>query len=150
RPDRIPRMRILALILCLLPPALAAAPASGEAIYQKRCASCHEQPATRAPQVSALKSMSARRILRTLDAGAMMTVAYPMGREEREAVAGWLGTKNGEAAPPAAAFCADRRVTVSDSAKAAWNGWSPSFNNARFQSAEAAGLTIAQLGRLKL
>jgi polyvinyl alcohol dehydrogenase (cytochrome) len=94
--------------------------------------------------------MSARRILRSLDAGAMMTVAYPMARDEREAVAAWLGTKTDDAAPPATAFCADRRVTVSDSARAAWNGWSPTIDNARFQSSEAAGLSIAQLSRLKL
>jgi hypothetical protein len=36
--------------------------------------------------------MPAERILRALDIGAMMTVAYPMSRDERQAVAAYLGT----------------------------------------------------------
>jgi polyvinyl alcohol dehydrogenase (cytochrome) len=127
-----------------------AAPVAGDAVYKQRCASCHEQPSTRAPQVDELRKMSARRILRALDSGAMMTVAYPMSRDERGAVASWLGMGADDAAPPAAAYCKDRSVTVTDGTKFVWNGWSPGTANTRFQSADVAGMTIAQLGRLKL
>ena len=48
--------------------------------------------------------MSATRILRTLDFGLMMSIAYPMQRNEREAVARFLGTGSDEAPPPRA-FC---------------------------------------------
>src|SRR5215468_9313436 len=65
---------------------------SGEAVYQRRCAGCHEQTNPRIPPRSALQQMPASRILSTLDFGAMMTVAYPLSRDERQAVADYLGT----------------------------------------------------------
>ena len=68
-------------------PSLHAAPVSGAAVYQKHCAACHDQVSSRAPQRDALRQMSAARILRTLDFGLMMTIAYPLHRDEREAVA---------------------------------------------------------------
>jgi polyvinyl alcohol dehydrogenase (cytochrome) len=94
--------------------------------------------------------MPVTRILRALDFGAMMTVAYPMRRDERESVAAYLGTNAQAISYPATAYCSDRSVTVSDRAKAVWNGWSPATNNARYQSVEAAGLNIDQVRRLKL
>jgi len=93
--------------------------------------------------------MPASRILRTLDFGAMMTVAYPLHRDEREAVAAYLGTNAPATAYPQSAYCADRGVTVSDKPKSAWNGWSQP-DNARYQTAAAAGLNFEQVRRLKL
>src|ERR1700730_16814390 len=66
--------------------------AAGGAVYQQRCAGCHEETNPRIPPRSALNQMPAARILRALDFGAMMTVAYPMSRDERQAVAAYLGT----------------------------------------------------------
>src|SRR5712691_8336898 len=87
-------------LVCLAPVlALAATPPSGEAVYKRRCAGCHEQTNERIPPRQTLQQMPASRILRTLDFGAMMTVAYPMSRDERQAVAGYLGTS-----APAIAF----------------------------------------------
>jgi polyvinyl alcohol dehydrogenase (cytochrome) len=94
--------------------------------------------------------MAAERILRALDAGAMMAVAFTIPRDERIAVASWLGTSGPVAGPRASAFCADRRVELAGAPESAWNGWSPGFNNARFQPAEAAGLSVDQVRGLKL
>ena len=80
----------------------------------------------------------------------MMNIAYPMPHVEREAVANFLGKGGPEPGPPPEAFCKDRRVTVSSSSKFVWNGWSPKLDNARFQPADAAGLNIDQVKRLKL
>jgi polyvinyl alcohol dehydrogenase (cytochrome) len=124
--------------------------AAGEAVYKQRCASCHEQTNPRVPPRSALNQMSSVRILRALDFGAMMTVAYPMSRDEREAVASYLGTNTPAISFPATAYCSDRSVTVSAKPKSAWNGWSPGGNNARFQPAPAGGLNIDQIRGLKL
>src|ERR1022692_942902 len=79
--------------------AQSAAPVTGADVYQKRCARCHDEGVSRAPAKQVLQTMSAARILRTLDFGLMMAVAYPMKREERVAVANFLGTP-GEDAPP--------------------------------------------------
>jgi polyvinyl alcohol dehydrogenase (cytochrome) len=93
--------------------------------------------------------MPASRILSTLDFGAMMTVAYPLSRDERQAVAAYLGTTAPAISYPESAYCADRRVTVSDKPKSQWNGWSAP-GNARYQPAAEAGLNLDQVRRLKL
>jgi polyvinyl alcohol dehydrogenase (cytochrome) len=124
--------------------------AAGEAVYKQRCAGCHEQTNPRIPSHSTLSQMPATRILSTLDFGVMMTVAYPMSRDEREAVAAYLGTDARSVSFPASAYCNDRTVAIPAKPKASWNGWSPGANNARFQSAELAGLRIDQVRDLKI
>ncbi len=94
--------------------------------------------------------MPAARIMKTLDFGAMMTVAYPMAREDREAVAAYLGTKAPLVSLPASAYCSDRSVKVSNSSKFVWNGWSTGTNSARYQTADAAGLSLDQVRGLKM
>jgi len=84
-----------------------------------------------------------------MNSGAMLTIAYPLKRAEREAVAAYLGKAGPEPGPPAA-FCKDRTVKVDTGSKFSWNGWSPTVTNARFQSAATAGLSIDQVKRLKL
>ena len=119
---------------------------SGDSVYRRRCAACHEKPADgRTPSVDTLKAMTATRILRTLDFGAMMTIAYQLRRDEREAVASFLGKPGGDAPPPASAFCRDRSVTLDVGSEPAWNGWSPLHDNTRFASAALAGMTAAQV-----
>src|SRR5579862_1172040 len=131
---------------------LPAAPtaATGAEVYQKRCASCHDQEGTRAPSRDALQKLSAARILRTLDFGLMMAVAYPINRAEREAVANFLGTKTEESPLPASAFCSSNISILSGPASDTWAGWSPSASNSRFQTAASAGLSAGQVGHLKL
>lgn len=149
-------MRILHLGAALLTTAAAlsipaaAAPVSGEAVYAKRCAVCHEQVNERIPAKSVLQQMPSTKILKALDFGAMISIANPMNREEREAVSKYLGTNQPEAPPSAAAFCSDRKVSFNDKTKFAWNGWGPSGDNTRFQPADVAGLTVDQVKNLKL
>ncbi|HSR07951.1 MAG TPA: PQQ-binding-like beta-propeller repeat protein [Bryobacteraceae bacterium] len=123
---------------------------SGEALYQKRCAACHDQPSPRIPPRAALENLYASRILRVMNSGAMMTIAYTLKRDEKEAVAAYLGKPGEEPGPPPAAFCKDRAVKVDTSAKLAWNGWSPTVTNTRLQPAAVAGLSIDQVKGLKL
>jgi polyvinyl alcohol dehydrogenase (cytochrome) len=131
-------------------PLFAADPVSGEAVYQKRCAACHEQASPRVPPRTALQTMPVARISRALNSGAMLTIAYPLTRAERDAVAGYLGKAGPEPSPSPEAFCKDRTATVDDSSKFKWAGWSPTLANARFQPAEVAELSIDQVKRLKL
>jgi polyvinyl alcohol dehydrogenase (cytochrome) len=128
----------------------AASAVSAADVYQKRCATCHDQAGSRAPSRDALQKLSAARILRTLDFGLMMAVAYPINRAEREAVANFLGTKMEEAPLPASAFCSANISILSGPANDTWAGWSPSASNARYQTAERAGLAAAQVRHLKL
>ena len=151
---------MLVALVCAIPadaaqnsaPASPAAPSSisGADVYRKRCASCHDQPGSRAPSREALRKLSSGRILRTLDFGLMMAVAYPMKREERQAVANFLGTRADETPLPASAFCSASISIMSGPANDTWAGWSPSGSNARYQTAERAGLSSGQVRRLKL
>jgi polyvinyl alcohol dehydrogenase (cytochrome) len=133
-----------------LTPALSAAPVSGEAVYQQRCAACHDSGNARVPPRNELKKFSVARILRAMDFGLMNNIATKLSQEEREAVAAYLGIPGGNDQPPATAYCADRTVKLTGRGKAEWNGWSPALTNTRYQSNDAAGLTIGQLPRLKL
>jgi polyvinyl alcohol dehydrogenase (cytochrome) len=138
-----------ALLLASLP-AHAQAP-SGEALYQRRCASCHERPVDgRTPGRDTLQKMTSTRILRTLDFGAMMTIAYSLRRDEREAVAAFLGRPGGDTAPRAQAFCTDRSVAIDTAAAPIWSGWSPSASNSRFAPAALARLDAGRVPQLKL
>jgi polyvinyl alcohol dehydrogenase (cytochrome) len=139
----------LAALLALVPLALLAAP-SGDEVYKRKCAACHEQTSERVPPREALQKMPATQILRALDSGAMMSVALTMNREDRIAVASFLGTNTAVSAPPPSAYCRDRAVKISDSPTAVWNGWSPGLDNARFQAAAMARLTLDQVRGLKL
>jgi polyvinyl alcohol dehydrogenase (cytochrome) len=123
---------------------------NGESIYRQRCSGCHEQNDTRIPHRSVLQKMPAGAILRALDIGAMSQVAGRMDEREREAVAKYLGTPGGEAQIPASAFCSDRTVKIAAVGKGSWNGWSATQDNTRFQSGDAAGLTVDHISRLKL
>jgi len=152
-------LRSAAIAVLLILPALSAQSASPQAvtgqtvsgadIYQARCAQCHDNgAATRAPSRDVLQKMPASRILRTLDFGLMMSVAYPLTREERNAVANYLGTKGPEPGPPPAAFCSAERRPLSGEAAGNWNGWSPSPTNTRYQA--SGGITKDQVPRMKL
>src|ERR1700744_2907392 len=123
---------------------------TGEAVYREYCASCHDHPGPSIPPRSSLQSLSAARILRMLDAGVMMRIAYGLQRNQREAVANYLGKASDDTAPPASAFCADRKFSLSENSHPSWTGWSPSLSNDRFQSARAAALTAEQVRNLKL
>jgi polyvinyl alcohol dehydrogenase (cytochrome) len=85
-------------------PAPATAAPSGEAIYAQRCAMCHDNATGRTPVKAAIQGMTRSRILRTLDFGAMMTIAYPLRRDEREAVAAYLGRPVADVGPRPEAF----------------------------------------------
>jgi len=146
------RRTLLAFLAFVISATAAAAQApSGEAVYTRRCAACHDKPADgRTPAVNTLRAMTATRILRTLDFGAMMTIAYQLRRDERDAVASFLGKPGGDAPPSAAAFCGDRSVAIDVGTAPVWNGWSPTRDNARFAPATLAGLPADQVSRLKL
>lgn len=137
-------------LLAIVPSSSLRAQVSGAQVYQKYCAACHDHPVDRIPPRTTIQQLSKARILRTLDFGLMMSVAYPMRREEREAVADFLGKTAGDAKPPASAFCPAGHAPLAGSAAAMWNGWSPASNNSRYQSSEQAGLTVGQASRLKL
>jgi polyvinyl alcohol dehydrogenase (cytochrome) len=150
-------MRLLAISLmtamlpsCIL---LAADDPFGAALFQKHCASCHDQGGdTRIPARSALQQMTAAAVTRALDAGAMREVGATLSSGERRALATWLGKAEavGVMTDAAANRCASSPALSVSSNAPAWSGWSAGLNNARFQEAAAAGLAAADVPKLKL
>jgi hypothetical protein len=65
-------------------------------------------PRAKPPSREALKQLSVARILRTLDFGVMINIAYVLNREEREAVANYLGVQRPDQPVPPQAYCKDR------------------------------------------
>jgi len=122
--------------------------AAGAAGYKKYCAACHDQVTARIPGRDALQKMSSARILRTLNFGLMMSIAYPMRLNERQAVADYLGTKERESGPPKAAFCSADRRPMSGSTAGNWAGWSPLSDNRRFQADQDAALSPSRVSQL--
>ena len=131
-------------------PTAQAAQVSGDVVYGKYCTTCHDATDARAPSRAALKQMSPARILRTLDFGLMMSIAYPIRRDEREAVAKFLGGAADEVPIRPEAYCKADHPIMPAPSQAMWNGWSPGQSNARFQTAAAAGLSAADIGKLQL
>lgn len=121
---------------------------SGEAVYQRRCAACHDHPTETTPPRAALKQLSVARILRTLDFGVMINIAYVLTRDEREAVASYLGVDRPDAPVPQQAYCSDRTVNIGASPKPVWDGWGPDPTNTRYTT--SSGITLNQTGKLKL
>ncbi len=127
----------------------------GFAVFQQHCVVCHGNKAyARAPSPAALRAMTPERIYTALTTGVMKSVGDTLSDQDRrrvaESLAGQLlgSSRSGDAStmpnrcrrnPPL------RRISGPG-----WNGWGNGLANWRFQSAEAAGLTAASVGRLEL
>jgi polyvinyl alcohol dehydrogenase (cytochrome) len=146
--NRVPNRAILSIATLAIGVLPSTAAVSGEAVYQKHCASCHDSATERTPPRAALKQLSVQRILRTLDFGVMINIAYVLNREEREAVANYLGVQRPDAPVPPQAYCANRAVNIGPSPSPSWNGWGPDLTNTRYTA--TSGITLGQIGKLKL
>src|SRR6516164_8153005 len=134
---------VVTLLVASSPLRLSAAAVSGEAVYQKRCASCHDSTSERTPPREALKQLSVQRILRTLDFGVMINVAYVLSRDEREAVANFLGVQRPDPPVPPQAYCSDRTVNIGATPNPVWKGWGPDATNTRY--VRASGIALSQV-----
>jgi polyvinyl alcohol dehydrogenase (cytochrome) len=144
-------------LLCA-PAALFAAPVlaqEGSALFNTYCAICHDGAAnSQAPGRDVLSRMTPEQILQTLQTGAMKTQAAERSRAQRRALAEYLSGKplgNAQPAMPSMASCSNTKGPATASlAGPTWNGWGAGLTNARFQPADAAGMSGRDVPRLKL
>jgi polyvinyl alcohol dehydrogenase (cytochrome) len=129
-------------------PFAAGAQSRGAQIYAERCAACHDAPDSRAPTKAALEQMAVTRIVRAMDFGVMMSVTYMLDRADRQAVASYLGVVGEDRAPKPDTLCVDAAIDLAAPTAAAWNGWSPSATNWRYQP--DAGFSAGDVARLEL
>ena len=125
----------------------------GAALFEARCAACHDNPATKAPTRAALSQMSKAAILQALEFGRMQLQAAGLSKQQKLAIVGVLASAN----PPDMAWlrragcdvgsAAGKRKIASDVRVA---NWGYGHANARFQPASRAGITPGNVTRLEL
>src|SRR5262245_44218128 len=62
-------------------------PPDGHALVQRNCAQCHTGGVNRAPDIDALRAMSADRVLAAMETGPMISMATGRSAVERRAMA---------------------------------------------------------------
>lgn len=101
------RIGLLALVLSTLAAGAAQAQASGQAVWEGRCKSCHEGAVERAPSKADLAQRPRADIEKALTSGIMAPMAAGLSAADIKAVAAYAGRP--EAAPAQAAAPAPRR-----------------------------------------
>lgn len=126
----------------------------GSTVFQSHCVECHDgDPESRAPAPDQLRGRSPESIVDALTGGAMRYQGLPLTGAERRAVAEYLAGRllgAAVAADPNAGRCAAPPGSWDPESGPSWNGWGPTITNTHNQSVEAAGLTAADLPRLRL
>src|SRR6266702_5539860 len=129
----------------------------GAYLYKIYCAICHEatDSEARAPGRAVLRQMTPEHILQVLEAGVMKTQEAERSRTQHRILAESVSEKKFGSVPPdiipRSAFCGNAvAVSANAAGSAEWNGWGVTITNTRFQPASAAGLTAANVPRLKL
>jgi len=147
------RCAVGALSLVLTAGALSAQ--DGPAVYGAACASCHDAGLQRAPNRATLETMTPERVLASLESGSMVSMTAARSATERRAVAEFVTGKSFQRAlvtrPSLQAMCSGA-ASGADSVLSgpAWNGWSATAANSRYQDTATAGFTAAAVPRLKL
>jgi polyvinyl alcohol dehydrogenase (cytochrome) len=131
---------------------LAAQTQTGESMYRASCAQCHDAGVGRAPRREAFRDMAPERVLAAMETGEMITMGMRWPADGRRAIAEYLtGKALGTSLPtepsPQAMCATGASFNVIGPA---WTGWGRNTANTRFQDAAMAGITAADVPRLKL
>lgn len=141
-------MRYVCLLAVMLPVLSAQ---DGAAIYKEHCASCHDNPAPRVPSLATIKTKSVEGVYVALTSGVMKAQTEGLATPQIFALIGYLAPAGGQqAAPSLEPTCKGPASFQPGAQTPEWNGWSPSVTNSRFADAATAGLTAAQVPKLKL
>src|ERR1041384_8070599 len=148
-------MKLAIAFSLLLSASATAQTPNGQAIYDKSCASCHQQPGadSRAPNREGLRQFSPESILTALTTGNMYRQGYDLSEAEKKAVAEFLaGRPVGSPAPIAeSARCTTPVPAMSDPTRgSSWNGWGGTITNTRYVPADKAGISAPLVPQLKL
>jgi polyvinyl alcohol dehydrogenase (cytochrome) len=125
---------------------------TGEAIYGRACATCHEGGVPRAPHKMFLQMMASDSILAALESGVMRQQSAQLTVAEQRVVAEYLSGPLPDKTRPDAEprHCAEARDAFDLERPPSSPGWGANRENQRFIPAEAAGISAAELPGLKL
>lgn len=147
------RVVAVAALVGLTAASAAAQPPDGSQIFQRSCASCHSGAAdSRAPAPDALRARTPQAVIESLMTGAMRPQGSRLSGPERRAVAEFVTGKaiGGDVTGAVTGRCSGPQGARTAANREQWGGWSPSTNNTRFQPADQAGLSAADVPRLTL
>lgn len=124
---------------------------SGGQVYKEACAQCHDGGVERVPSRFFLSMMTREGIARSLVSGVMAEQGRTLSPESREAVAAYLTarTEKDDAAFLAAGLCMGGSEPAAKSVTS-WARWGLDTSNSRFQPAREAGISTADVPKLKL
>ncbi|MGA0558029.1 PQQ-binding-like beta-propeller repeat protein [Larkinella sp. VNQ87] len=123
----------------------------GRQVFATSCAACHQGNATiKAPSQAVLGIMTPRAILAALETGKMRTQAGNLTADERKAVAQWLtGRVLKENALPSTAFTVFT-LPKNRNGLVTYSGWGGDLAGTGFRTEQQAGITPANVGKLRL
>src|SRR5579864_8378967 len=124
----------------------------GGAIYEKRCAACHDPGIGRAPRRDVLRQMSPESVQAALTQGLMTMQGSALSNAQIRAVSLFVtGKPFGAEEMPKQAFCTGAPPAFDKPLDSPhWNGWGVDLSNHRSQPGNMARLPADQIARLKL
>jgi len=123
----------------------------GGQLYEKACASCHEQGIDRAPQRAMLLLMSPESIYRAMTKGVMQPQAAALSEEERVSVSEFLARmKIGDLLANEAPNCEGESNEFNFSEPPVFSGWGLDHAGTHAISTETAGLNKENIKQLKV
>ena len=143
----------IAIALTLrLPVGTAQAPPDAAKLFASQCAACHDGNDARAPSLDAMRGRAPQAVVDALTSGSMRYQGLPLSGAERRAIAEYVSGRRlrGSVTGATVGRCPKPAPLGDPSAAPNWTGWSPTVRNAHFQPAAHAGLTAAQVPRLRL
>jgi polyvinyl alcohol dehydrogenase (cytochrome) len=129
---------------------------TGIALYEQRCGTCHSSPAagSRAPDRQALGQLTPEAILEAITTGPMAVNAEGMSAAEKRILAEQIAMRPIGSATSGSVSAMPNHCSpkpLGDPTRGPqWSGWGVDTGNSRFQPAAAAGLTAADVPKLKL
>jgi polyvinyl alcohol dehydrogenase (cytochrome) len=141
-----------ACAIVLLLPAAPALAQDGAALYGQFCGQCHDGGVVRAPGRRALGELTPERIVAALESGTMRVQGAERTADERRAIAVFLSGRplGSMMAPVTAPRCTQPARPFTAAPPSAWNGWSPTPTNDRFQAKPGAALAAVDVPKLKV
>lgn len=140
-----------ALALAQTPVVTASENELGSQVYEDTCATCHAMPElTKSPPIDTLRRMGPRAVSHALTNGKMRVQGAALSEDQLDAVVSYLaGTAEIDNSWITANTCPVERMDV-DTGTPTVGQWGIDAHNTRSMTAEQAGLTTAQMGKLEL